>query len=501
MKYAAPAIIAFLIAVMLTPLVRRISLRIGMVDKPDGHRKLHTSATPLGGGVAILAAMLCAIALTVIFNFDISGAIRREPYFTIGLFGAGTLICIVGLIDDRFDLRGRQKLASQCVCVGLVIFSGLEIERFELFGYEIALGLLSKPITAFWLLGAINALNLIDGVDGLAGTVGVILSATIGALAYMMGHHVAATFAFVLSGAVAGFLIYNLPPAKIYLGDAGSMLIGLVLGVLAIRGSLKGPATVALAAPTAIWAILMFDVLMAVFRRKLTGQSVYASDRSHLHHVLQNRGFSVANVVLTIGLLCAICAFGALVSVAYKSEYMALGTSIAVLATMVVTGLFGRSECGLFYQRSRNLIMSVIRMPHQPKKKQLAVCSRFHGNREWELLWSALVDYADRFDLSIVQLNVSSPSIGEEYHATWERKDHPPLNRQWRTEVPLFSNHLCVGRLTVLGTAGEGQVVAWMSELIEGLKPFEVQFTKLLEGDRVGEKPSPHKITPVSEKM
>lgn len=483
-------VIAFLLAAALTPSVRRLALRLGVVDKPDGHRKLHGRTVPLGGGVAVFLSMIFAIGAGMLFETPWSQALRGDPSFLIAIGGSSLLIVIIGLVDDRFELRGRQKLIGQIVAVfTLVTLGDLAIQRISLFGVDIELGLMAVPFTMFWLLGAINALNLIDGVDGLATTVGVVFSAALAVMASMMHRNVDAIYALAMAGSLAGFLIYNLPPAKIFLGDAGSMLIGLVLGVLAIRSSLKGPATVALAAPTAIWGVLIFDVGMAILRRKLTGRSLYTTDRGHLHHVLQKRGFSGLGIVLLVGALCAVCASGALVSVYLRDELMAVVTLVAVLGTLVATRFFGHSECRLLVQKMRGVAASLVRMPHQPKHQPQPLQSRFQGQREWEVLWEAMVELAERFDLCSLRLNVSSPSIGEEFHASWERKEHPPAARLWRTEIPLFIGTLNVGRMTVAGNVGEDSAFGYLSEFLEALQPFEERMHELLDASR-DEEPS-----------
>jgi UDP-GlcNAc:undecaprenyl-phosphate GlcNAc-1-phosphate transferase len=222
---------------------------------------------------------------------------------------------------------------------------------------------------------------------------------------------------------------------------------------------------------------------MAILRRKLTGQSIYATDRAHLHHLLLKRGYSAGRVVLVIGLLCVICALAAVLSVLWNSEIVALSIAACVLATLVLTRSFGHSECRLLAQRTRGAAASILGSPLGAPSDRKPVCSRFHGDREWERLWQSLVEFAERFDLCIVQLNVSSPAIGEEYHALWERKEHPPLSRLWRTEIPLHLQHLNVGRLTVVGNVSDGSAVTWMSELIDGLSPFEIEMQRLLETD------------------
>jgi UDP-GlcNAc:undecaprenyl-phosphate GlcNAc-1-phosphate transferase len=222
---------------------------------------------------------------------------------------------------------------------------------------------------------------------------------------------------------------------------------------------------------------------MAILRRKLTGQSIYATDRAHLHHLLLKRGYTAGRVVLVIGTLCVICALAAVASVLWDSEIVALGIAAAVLATLVLTRSFGHSECRLLAQRTRGAAASILGAPLGALPGRQPVCSRFHGDRDWERLWQSLVEFAERFDLCIVQLNVSSPAIGEEYHARWERKEHPALSQLWRTEVPLHLQNLNVGRLTVVGNVNHGSAVQWMSELIDGLSPFEIELQRLLEAD------------------
>ena len=273
---------AFTTCLLVTPVVRKLALRLNIVDSPDKHRKLHQQATPLGGGVAVLLSFLGVVAAVLIFSDSQRAEAADNAWFLFGIITSAVVLCAVGLLDDRHGLRGRQKLLGQVGAVCILLSSGLVIDSVQIFGSTFELGLLSVPFTMFWLLGAINALNLIDGVDGLATSVGIILSAAASVMAILTGHPTEAFLAMAVSGALCGFLIYNSPPASIFLGDAGSMIIGLILGALAIRSALKGPATVVLSVPTAILAIPIFDVSMAIVRRRLTGRSIYTTDRGSL---------------------------------------------------------------------------------------------------------------------------------------------------------------------------------------------------------------------------
>ncbi len=473
--------IAFIATCIFTPAVRIVAGKLGIVDTPDGRRKLHDTIIPLGGGVGVLLGSIASLWVVCSWTSLSGSAFQQDARFFVGLGAAALLIVVVGLIDDRFGLRGRQKLAGQVAAVGLLIFAGLSVNHIQLFGWSIELGLLSVPFTMFWLLGAINAFNLIDGIDGLATSVGVILSLAIAGMAWATGHPVDAVIALALCGSLLGFLVYNFPPASIFLGDAGSMLIGLLLGVLAIRSSLKGPATVALAAPAVMWAIPIFDVSMAILRRKLTGRSLYETDRGHLHHCLLRRGFSGRKTLLWIGVLCACTAGGALISVMLQNEWFAVLSAALVLGIMILTRLFGHSECLMLGHRVKSLLHSF--MPFKSPAERIGqrpIVARLTGTRDWDELWATLIVYAERFDLSSIQLNVNLPALNEEYHANWRRKHPGADSDQWTTSIPLFVHENVVGRLHISGHCSESFVCTWMGDLIAGLRPFEIQMIGLL---------------------
>lgn len=467
------AAVSCLLAFVLTPVVRAWALRAGIVDAPDGFRKLHARHVPLAGGLAVMLACAMTLILGAIAGAAWARNIRFDPQVSVGVACGALLIGFIGLMDDRYRLRGRQKLLGQIAAGLLAISGGLVVQKIGLFGWEIELGLLAVPLTLCWLIGAINALNLIDGVDGLATSVGIVMCLTLCLVATGMEHYGEAAATATLAGALLGFLPYNWRPARIFLGDAGSMFIGYMLGVLAIRGNLKGPATVALIAPAAIWAIPMFDVVIAMLRRKLTGQSLYATDRSHLHHVLQRRGLGHAGTVLVIAGLCLICNLGVLASLYFKNEGAALVTVLGVFAMLVLTRSFGHAECHLLARKSARFLGSLLRIP-QRSHQHGQLWSRFHGNREFEQAWQTLVDFAERFELSSLNFNVNAPMLGEVFHANWRNRCEGTGRLCWATEIPLVWSGHEVGRVAIHGEVPGGQSpFSWSSELMEGLRPFE----------------------------
>ena len=179
---------ACIASLCVTPIVRHLAVRWKIVDHPDGDRKFHQDATPLGGGIAILLAFLVAVSLALLLSLGQREALAGDVWFLVGGLSSIVTITFIGLLDDRFCLRGRQKLFGQLIAVGVWLGSGLWIGQITLFNFEIALGLLAIPFTMFWMLGAINSLNLLDGVDGLATSVGIVLSVSIGAIAIALEH-------------------------------------------------------------------------------------------------------------------------------------------------------------------------------------------------------------------------------------------------------------------------------------------------------------------------
>jgi UDP-GlcNAc:undecaprenyl-phosphate GlcNAc-1-phosphate transferase len=178
--------------------------------------------------------------------------------------------------------------------------------------------------------------------------------------------------------------------------------------------------------------------------------------------------------------LCTICAIGALASIFYQNDFLAIGSALAVVGACVLTGFFGYAECALLISSLRLLLASFIRGRSQLPQQPETIRSRLQGNREWDALWEGLTDYAERFDLCLLQLNVNLPALHEEYHAVWKRKHGADHDQMWQATLPLVHDEKIVGRLRLAGLATSRVGVSGrMSVLIDGLKPFEEQVRQL----------------------
>jgi UDP-GlcNAc:undecaprenyl-phosphate GlcNAc-1-phosphate transferase len=348
---AAIYCLSFLLCVAITPALRVIARRCELVDRPDGNCKVHSESVPVAGGIAVFLSVVVALGATLVIPNAMLGELNEQARFLWTLLVAAGAICLVGLADDRWGLRARYKLLGQIVAVALIVAGGLTVRTIRLFHWELDLGLLAVPFTAFWLLGAINSLNLLDGMDGLLSSVGAVISLAMAAMAVMGQHWAAACVAVALAGALLGFLCFNFPPATVFLGESGSMLIGLIIGMLGIHSSLKGPATIALTAPVVALTIPIFDTLAAIIRRKLLGRSVSSGDRDHLHHCLLRRGFSNRAVLSFVSIGAFATGAGALASLALNNEAFAALSAIGVVVTFVATRIFGYVEFQLMKDR------------------------------------------------------------------------------------------------------------------------------------------------------
>lgn len=483
-------ILSCLAALVLTRAARTLAPRLGLTDRPDGQRKLHRAPTALGGGVAVFLAMLLVLGAGWLFHAPWRAALASGQAHVLGLLAASTLLVVVGLADDARLLRGRQKLLGQLAAALVLIATGLCIKSFEVFGWRVDLGLLSVPFTIFWLLGAINSVNLLDGIDGLASTVGIILAGTIAFMAALTGDTAVALIALSLAGGLIGFLRYNFPPATIFLGDAGSMLIGLVVGSLAIEASLKGPGTVLLAAPLAVCAIPIFDSAAAVIRRKLTGRSLYSTDRAHLHHRLLERLGSNGRVLAVVAVCCSATCAAALLSLYWQNDLVALVTCLGVLTILIVTRVFGHTELALAGQRLANLGRSLSLAP-AGRDRVVKGAVRLQGTRHWDVLWDELTRSADRLDLTEIRLDVNLPLMHEGYHASWRQPPADEPGRSWRLAMPLVVADAVVGNLVMAGRRNGASAGDELEKVMDLLHPFEANLIAMASDPDIDVIPAP----------
>jgi UDP-GlcNAc:undecaprenyl-phosphate GlcNAc-1-phosphate transferase len=292
---------AFLISLVLTPICRDVFRSYGVMDQPDA-RKVHRYPIPRVGGLAIAISYLLAYVLV---RPEEGSPLAQQLSLVWRLLPGAALAFAVGLLDDLFDLRAWIKLAGQIAAASLACVGGVRIVSI---GGTPTDAWWSIPLTILWLLACMNAFNLVDGLDGLAVGVGLFATLTVFAAAMMQHNMVLAVATFPLAGALLAFLCYNFNPATIFLGDSGSLLIGFLLGCYAAIWSNKSATLLGMTAPLMALSIPLLDVALAIVRRFLRRQPIFAADRGHIHHRLLDRGFTPRRVVLVLYGLCGLAA-------------------------------------------------------------------------------------------------------------------------------------------------------------------------------------------------
>ncbi len=338
------ALAAAVLAWALTPLVKRLALRVGAVDQP-GPRRVHTQPMPRFGGLAIAVAVLVVAWVARLFP---GPAQLFDPRPLLGFTCASIPVLALGLADDRWSVSPWIKLTLQsCAALTLVAFGFGVPVLTNPFGPAIPSGLWNIPLTVLWVLAITNAINLIDGLDGLAAGVVIIACASLWWVSREHGDFYVMFLAALLIGGCAGFLVWNHPPAKVFMGDTGSQFLGLALAAVSLLENRKGSAAVTLLLPLVALGIPLFDSVLAFVRRMASGAHVFRGDADHLHHRLLAAGLSHRGAVYALWALSALFAVAAVLLDALPRTWSAL--LIAVLAAV----LFVTLECLRFAKLGR----------------------------------------------------------------------------------------------------------------------------------------------------
>jgi UDP-GlcNAc:undecaprenyl-phosphate/decaprenyl-phosphate GlcNAc-1-phosphate transferase len=297
-RYLIGFILSFVFALCFTPIMRKAALQLGIVDKPDGRLKKHENAIPYLGGIAVFAAYLLTIG--VLTNFE-----DRE---TLGLLLSGCIALLVGLIDDFGALTPKQKMLGQFLAALVLIKSGTFI-KLTFLPVWVAI-----PLTVLWIVAVTNAFNIIDIMDGLASGVAAVAAVSIATANYLAGpqRDSQAFLAAVLAGAAIGFLRHNFHPAKIFLGDAGSMFMGFMLAALSMNAGFTRVNPLAVISPILILGIPLFDLLLVMFIRWRKGIPVTKGSPDHFALRLRRCNLSIRETAITTYIVGVLLGFVAL---------------------------------------------------------------------------------------------------------------------------------------------------------------------------------------------
>jgi UDP-GlcNAc:undecaprenyl-phosphate GlcNAc-1-phosphate transferase len=330
--YAAAFVIAGVVSGLATPLVLRLAIHLGIIDNDGDERRMHDQPKPRVGGVAVFFGF--AFALFAVLGFSSSSPFALLPandqfdaiHKLVGLLFGSLLILGVGIWDDVMHMRARNKLVAQIVVALISMLYGFVIPGVNNpFDHNPGTNWIDFPIwievplTLLWYVGMMNAINFLDGLDGLLTGVAAISSIFLFVIAVLHANPVVALVVIALTGAALGFLPYNFNPARIILGDAGSLFIGYVFATVSIIGASKTAIAISVVVPLLVLALPILDTAAAIVRRASSGKRITEADRGHLHHQLIFRfGLNVRQAVL---LLYAVCFVLGAVALAFSGEF------------------------------------------------------------------------------------------------------------------------------------------------------------------------------------
>ncbi len=432
--------LSLVVALVLTPWVRRLALAIGAVD-PHGVtlRKVHDRTMPRLGGLAIVAAFLLPLLALLVADSSVGRIFRSDMLKVIGLISGGLVITVLGVYDDLRGANAPQKFLVQFGVAIALVALGFQVSIISTpFDVTLELGIFGPVISVLWIVGLINAMNLIDGLDGLAGGVTFFASLTMLVIAWVNHNVLMMLFMGALSGATLGFLAFNFNPARIFMGDTGSMFLGYVIAVTSLQTNTKGPATVALLAPILALGLPLVDTLLAMGRRFSRGQSMFQADREHIHHRLVALGLSHRNAVLILYGLCLVLGFSSL-AIAFGNRLQSAMVLVAVvIAVVVIVRRLGYS----------------ISPRHRPRLRKKASDARKQQEVRWaarelgaslrnidsiEELWSVFPAVAVPFGVRRLELSVATDENGttERRLFVWEvptGNGHEPFTAEYQID-------------------------------------------------------------------
>ncbi len=435
------------LALIMTPLVIWLARRIGAVDHP-GIRSVHTRPIPRIGGVAIYLSATCVILALFFLNYASSDRFREMWLQVVTLLGSATGIFLLGLLDDLRGLPARWKLLAELLGAGALCLAGVQINGISLGGgSEISLGWLGFPLTALWIVGVTNAVNMSDGLDGLAAGVAAIACAVIAVFAihsstlHTGGAHdnavMTALFSLTLLGSLSGFLIFNFNPAKVFMGDCGSLFLGFTIASISVMCVSKSGALVGLALPALALGIPIFDMLFSMLRRFLERRSLFAPDRNHFHHRLLELGLNQRWAVMVI--------YAVTLLAAGLGSFMMIGDLLLALVVFAVAmGLIvlvfhvvGAVRLGDALERLQSKY-ECSRRQREEQRTFESLQLRFRQAHEDGLWWQAVCEAAARMDFAWVSLKTIQAD-GRTETQVWRGPSGAPadLSRLVTATIPL----------------------------------------------------------------
>jgi len=412
---------SLLLAVVITPAIILLARKLNAVDLTNP-RKVHSKPIPRIGGISVfLPSAVLAIAALFLDN-SIGEAFRSIRIQVLSLLGAGTFIFCIGLIDDLRGMRARYKLLAQIIAAVAMCQAGVKIDLLNVANlFTIDFGWLSFPVTIFWIIAITNAVNLTDGLDGLAAGICAVTCGVIAVFAFASGQPMMGVFMLALLGSLSGFLFFNFNPARIFMGDCGSMFLGFVLASSSVMCMTKSGTIVGLALPALALGLPIFDTIFTMLRRYLGRWRIMSPDRSHLHHRLLDMGFRHHHAVITMYVITIIAAgLGMFMMVTRGGGIVAVFLGVLLLLVLVFRafGAIQVHDVIVRLQRNRKISLQAKEYADIFEDTQL----RFLEARTFKQIWRAISNAGE--EMGFTELSLTAVSKSSRLHKfTWKPSD------------------------------------------------------------------------------
>jgi UDP-GlcNAc:undecaprenyl-phosphate GlcNAc-1-phosphate transferase len=461
--YVFAFVLAAVTSALLTPLARILALKMGAVSNPGG-RNVNERTVPRLGGLAIAVGFVVPLVVLVSTESAAAVALRQSAYRFAGLLACAMGLSAVGALDDTRRLRASHKLVAQVAAASIAYAVGFRIDAIKLpVAGVISMGAFGLPVTVLWIVAIVNAVNLIDGLDGLAAGVAFFAGVTNFVVGYVSRDIFVDTTMATLLGAVIGFLFFNFNPARIFMGDSGSYLLGFILGATSASGSSQKASTaVSILVPMLALGLPLFDTLFALVRRYLERRPMFSPDRGHVHHRLLDMGLTHRRAVLT--LYGVSLAFTAAAIGVYLGRSWQVGVAL-LSATAILVGLVrfvGYYEYVFLVRRQRGRLRS----PEEQSLRRLIprVPGAFAAATNEEEVFSTLAGLLAPAGLARVELL----SMGDRVELrAWDGVSAPATDGLVSAKYPIGEDRLARAQLCFRWASTTGEVTASTEILLQ----------------------------------
>ena len=467
---------AFL-ALLITPVVIRLAHYIRAVDQP-GVRTVHERPIPRIGGIAIFLSTVCLLIAVLFLDNAIGQAFREMRREVTALLCSATLVFLIGLVDDLKGLPARFKFLAELIAAIVLCMMGVRIDSIGLTNdFILHLGGFGCLLTLLWVVGITNAVNLSDGLDGLAVGISAVACGAIAVFAIHHGDTVMSVFMLALLGSLSGFLVFNVNPAKVFMGDCGSLFLGFTIAAASVMCVAKSAALVGLALPALALGIPIFDTLFSILRRFLERRSLFAPDRSHIHHRLLELGLHQREAVMTIHLATLVATgLGLFMMISKDADSLIVFGCVLLLIVLLFTAVgVVRLEETMARLRERYVVS---RQERQDKQIFEHLQLRFrlaHDTTRW---WQAVCEAAQWMGFARVSLKTTYLDGRSEERLWHSPQGQPNPSRLVTMTLPFRNGDSSVSR--------QFEITICVNDSLEATGRRGMLFGRLLDEHGVG---------------